>query len=66
MTASARVAERISSQASVVLTDGAAPEVRDRLQDLMTIIVPRQDPVAALGELLGVLFPVAETAERGV
>jgi CheY-like chemotaxis protein len=37
---------------------------RDQLQDLMTIMVPRQDPVAALDELLGVLFPVAEAAER--
>ena len=47
-----------------VLTDGTSPGVRDRLQDLMTITVPRQEPVAALEELLGVLFPVVETAER--
>jgi CheY-like chemotaxis protein len=39
-------------------------QARDQLQDLMTIVVPRQDPVAALEELLGVLFPMAEAAER--
>jgi hypothetical protein len=47
-----------------VLIDDPSPEVRDRLQDLMTITVPRRDPVAALDELLGLLFPVAEIAEQ--
>jgi PAS domain S-box-containing protein len=48
-----------------VLTDhDLSTQARDQLQDLMTIVVPRQDPVAALEELLGVLFPMAEAAER--
>jgi hypothetical protein len=48
-----------------VLTDhDLSIEARDQLQDLMTIVVPRQDPVAALEELLGVLFPMAEATER--
>jgi PAS domain S-box-containing protein len=47
-----------------VLTDhDLSAEARDRLQDLMTIVVPREQPVAALEELLGVLFPMT-TAER--
>jgi CheY-like chemotaxis protein len=48
-----------------VLTDGdLVPETRDRLQDLMSIVVPREDPVGSLEELLGVLFPLAVAAER--
>jgi CheY-like chemotaxis protein len=48
-----------------VLTDHDLPMAsREQLQDLMTIVVPRQDPVGALEELLGVLFPMAEAAER--
>jgi CheY-like chemotaxis protein len=48
-----------------VLTDtDLSAQTRDQLQDFMTIVVPRQDPVAALEELLGVLFPMVEAAER--
>jgi CheY-like chemotaxis protein len=49
-----------------VLTDDPSPEVRDRLQDLMTIMVPRREPVSELEGLLGVLFPVGDTPERRV
>ncbi|HET9947294.1 MAG TPA: PAS domain S-box protein [Longimicrobiales bacterium] len=37
---------------------------RDHLHRLSTIVVSRDDPVGALDELLGVLFPVAEEARR--
>ncbi|MGE0159214.1 MAG: PAS domain S-box protein [Gemmatimonadales bacterium] len=48
-----------------VLTDAdLSTAARDELQDLMTIVVPRSEPVAALEELLGVLFPIEEPAER--
>jgi hypothetical protein len=30
----------------------------------MMIVVPRQDPAGSLEELLSVLFPMAESAER--
>jgi PAS domain S-box-containing protein len=48
----------------VLVAGDLVPETRERLQDLMTIVVPRQDPVGALEELLGVLFPMAEAPER--
>jgi hypothetical protein len=48
----------------VLMAGDLVPETRERLQDLMTIVVPRQDPVGALEELLGVLFPMAEATER--
>jgi signal transduction histidine kinase/DNA-binding response OmpR family regulator len=46
----------------VLANDDIALEARDRLQDLMTIVVSRRDPADALDELLGALFPAA--AER--
>jgi PAS domain S-box-containing protein len=48
----------------VLMAGDLVPETRERLQDLMTIVVPRQDPVGALEELLGVLFPMTEAPER--
>jgi CheY-like chemotaxis protein len=48
-----------------VLAEDDLPDAeRDQLQDLMTIVVSRADPVAALDDLLGALFPAAVTAER--
>ena len=41
------------------------PAARDKLGELHAVIVPREEPVAALGEVLGVLFPIADVAERG-
>jgi CheY-like chemotaxis protein len=50
-----------------VLVDAElSAEARGRLQDLMTIEVSRDAPVTALEELLGVLFPMPEPAERRV
>jgi len=35
---------------------------REKLRDLFAVVVPRGDPVGALDELLGVLFPIADPA----
>jgi CheY-like chemotaxis protein len=35
-------------------------DVRGKLGELFAVVVPREDPVTALDELLGVLFPVAD------
>ena len=48
----------------VLADDDISDEERDRLQDLMTIVVSRTDPAGALDELLGALFPVAEAVEQ--
>jgi CheY-like chemotaxis protein len=33
--------------------------MQEKLRDLFAVVVPRGDPVSALEELLGVLFPIA-------
>jgi PAS domain S-box-containing protein len=40
------------------------PEMLDKLAELHVVVVPRAEPVAALDEVLGVLFPMADGAER--
>ena len=46
-----------------VVTDGeVSEELRDKLAELHAVIVPREEPVAALDDVLGVLFPVADRA----
>ena len=48
-----------------LLADGeAAPGVMEKLSELHVVVVPRAEPVAALDEVLGVLFPLADGAER--
>ncbi len=50
-----------------VLAPHTLPEAaRARLRDLAAVVVPRDEPVEALEDLLGVLFPVADAAERSV
>lgn len=50
-----------------VLVPPALPQsTRARLRDLAAVVVPRDEPVEALEDLLGVLFPVADAAERSV
>ncbi|MEQ1856035.1 MAG: PAS domain S-box protein, partial [Longimicrobiales bacterium] len=48
----------------VLADDDLEDEEREELQDLMTIVVSRADPVGSLDELLGALFPAAVAAER--
>jgi CheY-like chemotaxis protein len=48
----------------VLADDDLETAERDRLQDLMTIVVSRTDPAGALDDLLGALFPAAAAAER--
>jgi CheY-like chemotaxis protein len=48
----------------VLAEDDIGDAERDQLQDLMTIVVSRTDPVGALDDLLGALFPAAVAAER--
>jgi PAS domain S-box-containing protein len=48
----------------VLAADDLDVDERDKLQDLMTIVVSRTDPVAALDDLLGALFPAAVATER--
>jgi CheY-like chemotaxis protein len=50
----------------VLADDDIGLEARNRLQDLMTIVVSRADPAAALDDLLGALFPAAVASERRV
>jgi PAS domain S-box-containing protein len=48
-----------------LLADGeVAPSVLDKMAELHVVVVPRHEPVAALDEVLGVLFPLADGAER--
>jgi CheY-like chemotaxis protein len=47
-----------------VTDEGLSDEEQKRLSALHAVRVPRSEPVAALDEVLGVLFPVAESAER--
>jgi signal transduction histidine kinase/CheY-like chemotaxis protein len=48
----------------VLAEDDIGVAERDQLQDLMTIVVSRADPVGALDDLIGALFPAAVAAER--
>jgi len=41
------------------------PDMLTKLAELQAILVSREDPVGALDEVLGVLFPMADGAERG-
>jgi PAS domain S-box-containing protein len=43
-----------------VIADELDAGARERLGELFTVVVPREDPVGALEDLLGVLFPIAE------
>jgi PAS domain S-box-containing protein len=44
-----------------VLADRTLDEVsREALRDLFAVVVPREDPIGSLEEVLGVLFPVAD------
>jgi len=47
-----------------ITDEGMSDGDRERLNELHAVIVPRSQPVAALDEVLGVLFPSAESAER--
>jgi CheY-like chemotaxis protein len=47
-----------------VMDHGLEEDARDRLNALHTVIVPRAEPTQALEEVLGVLFPAADTAEK--
>jgi hypothetical protein len=47
-----------------VTEDEPTQQTLDRLAELHAVVVPRAAPVAALDEVLGVLFPIADTAER--
>jgi CheY-like chemotaxis protein len=49
----------------VIAGDGLPEETQDTLAELHAVVVPRGDPVAALGEVLSVLFPVADAAGHG-
>jgi PAS domain S-box-containing protein len=45
----------------VITEDPPDEATREKLAELFAVVVPREDPVAALDELLGVLFPIAES-----
>ncbi len=47
-----------------VTEDDPQADLRNTLNELHAVIVPRSEPVAALDEVLGVLFPIAESTER--
>ncbi len=40
---------------------GLETSVQERLRELFAVVVPREDPVETLEEVLGVLFPVADS-----
>ena len=48
-----------------LVSDGVlTPEMQDKLSALHAILVPREDPVAALDQVLGVLFPSVDRWEQ--
>jgi len=50
--------------AFTVTSGEIALDVRERLSELHAVIVPREEPIAALDEVLGVLFPIADEGAR--